>query len=557
MHINVIFNVRALDSVYPSTASSATKGYLEELQAIADKCGKSFQEMLQEELMKISMMKSVSVGEKVIPMTYSEPEEPQYSDGCLKTKEVNAALHSTSTLLLSPDQSELGKSLPVVFPPSPAHQRSKSQSVSDIPTAGVSRFSVNQSPHLTSPSPGLKYQMTTGTSHHSTKESGNETTAMSHTALTMNDINPPVVQRVVVEHVMRASETMSPVHSSVRLRTFSGKIPRPNNELDYDTWRANVDLLLTDPSLSDLHRTRKILDSLFPPATDVIQHIGPQALPSVYLKLLDSIYGSVEDGDELLVKFMATLQDKDERSSTYLNRLQVTLSAVVRRGGVAESERDRYLLKQFCRGCWQNELITDLQLEQKTKEKIIPSFSDLVLLIRTEEDKQAAKDRRMRQHLGLQKQSAPVPKLRTASHDETNESELLKKQINETQAQIAAMQTTPSKTKHPSSESSELNTLKRQLAEIQAQVADMRTAAHGTPNENSEAAEIKILKQQLAKLQAQVNAPPVGSHRTVTSACSQESPKKVEVQMQSSTEKRSNNPPLLLFQMWRGRASRS
>lgn len=129
---------------------------------------------------------------------------------------------------------------------------------------------------------------------------------------------------------------------------LEGKVPRPNSELDFDTWRANVDLFLTDPSMSDLHRMRKILDSLLPPATDVIKHVSPQALTSVYLQLLVSVYGSVEDGDELLAKFMGTLQDNDEKPSGYLNHLQVALSTVVRRGGIAESERSCYLLKQFC-----------------------------------------------------------------------------------------------------------------------------------------------------------------------------------------------------------------
>ena len=156
----------------------------------------------------------------------------------------------------------------------------------------------------------------------SIQASGNgDSAAVTHSVLTMSDVNPPAVQRVVVEHVMRANEAMCSMHSSTRLRPFSGKFPRPNNELDFDTWRANVDLFLTDPSMSDLHRTRKILDSLLPPATDVIKHVSPQALPSVYLQLLDSLYGSVEDGDELLAKFMGTLKNNDEKSSDYLNRL--------------------------------------------------------------------------------------------------------------------------------------------------------------------------------------------------------------------------------------------
>ncbi len=48
------FNVCALSSVYHQVASdSATKGYLEELQAVANASGKSIEEVLQEELKKM------------------------------------------------------------------------------------------------------------------------------------------------------------------------------------------------------------------------------------------------------------------------------------------------------------------------------------------------------------------------------------------------------------------------------------------------------------------------------------------------------------------------
>ena len=129
-----------------------------------------------------------------------------------------------------------------------------------------------------------------------------------------------------------------------------------------------------------------------------------------------------------------------------------------------------------------------------------------------------------------------------APEEEITETELLKKQINEMQAQVAVMQTpTPRKAKHPGPETSELNTLKRQLAAIQAQVAEMRTAVHEANSESPEAAEIKILKQQLARL---------SGHQTMTSASSRESPRKSEhsssgkqVYRQSSTEKPTTNRP--------------
>lgn len=173
-------------------------------------------------------------------------------------------------------------------------------------------------------------------------------------------LNPPEVQRLVVEHVVRSSEVVAQGQVQPRLRVFSGKCPRPGNEVDYDIWRSSVELILKDPSLSDLHASRRILDSLLPPAADVTKHLNPESPPSAYLQLLDSAFGAVEDGDELLAKFMNTLQDAGERPSTYLYRLQSALRATVKRDGIIPEEADRHLLKQFCRGCWDNDLIAEL-----------------------------------------------------------------------------------------------------------------------------------------------------------------------------------------------------
>lgn len=215
-------------------------------------------------------------------------------------------------------------------------------------------------------------------------------------------LNPPEVQKFIVEHVVRSGEVAAQGPVQSRLRVFSGKCPRSGNEVDYETWRSSVELVLKDPGLSDLHVSRKIVDSLLPPAADVIKHLSPEAPSSAYLQLLDSAFGIVEDGDELLARFMNTLQDAGEKPSAYLYRLQTALRATIKRGGITPLEADRHLLKQFCRGCWDNELITDLQLEQKRNRP--PSFAQFLLMLRTEEDKHTAKVTRMKQHLGSSKQ---------------------------------------------------------------------------------------------------------------------------------------------------------
>ncbi|KAK3505584.1 hypothetical protein QTP70_005014, partial [Hemibagrus guttatus] len=216
------------------------------------------------------------------------------------------------------------------------------------------------------------------------------------------NVNPPEVQRVVVEHIVKSEEASSHMHTPSKLRFFSGRFPRPGNEMDYETWHSSVELMLRDPAVSDLVRSRRILDSLLPPAADIVKTLGSHASPRDYLDLLDSAFGTVEDGDELFARFLNTLQNTGEKPSQYLQRLQGTLMRAVRRGGVPTVEADRHLLRQFCRGCWDNVLISEFQLEQKKDDP--PTFAELLLLLRTVEDKQSAKESRMKKHLGMSKQ---------------------------------------------------------------------------------------------------------------------------------------------------------
>jgi len=180
---------------------------------------------------------------------------------------------------------------------------------------------------------------------------------------------------------VRNEDSALQVHTSLRLRPFSGRSPRSNNEVDYETWRSNVELLLKDTTQSDLYKSRKLLESLLSPAIDIVKHLTPE--------------------DDLFAKYLSTMQDNGEKSSAYLQRLQVMLNTTLRRGGVNASDLDRHLLRQFVRGCWDNTLIAELQLEQKKQKP--PTFAELLLLLRTAEDKCTSKASLMKQHLNISK----------------------------------------------------------------------------------------------------------------------------------------------------------
>lgn len=300
--------------------------------------------------------------------------------------------------------------------------------------------------------------------------------------LSPSELNPPEVQKIVVEHIVKSGDRPPHSHSTLKLRSFSGKIPRPYSKVDYDTWRSHVDLIMKDVSVSDLDKTRKILESLLVPASDVVRHLGPDAPLMAYLKLLDSAFATVEDGEELFVRFMSTFQDSGEKPSTYLQRLQVALGNAVRRGGVPALDGDKHLLRQFCRGCWDNVLLADLHLEHKKQNP--PSFAELLMLLRTEEDRQEAKVMRMKQHLGTTKQ-------RAASHMQTVCN------CGETQAE---------------SDAGSIHELRKQVADLESQLTSlMKKKKTASPNQEK----VKVTEKQ--KPDHATTATNLPSHRSANS----------------------------------------
>ncbi|XP_036004458.1 zinc finger CCHC domain-containing protein 12-like [Fundulus heteroclitus] len=380
---DVTYHIRALANVYTPVASkTATQTYLSELKDIAKLTGKDFAAVLREELSLIS---------ETVDLDHSETQDEDTEQS-------------------SPDTPE-------------QHAPEYAAQVSPLPSTALQQHVQHHRSPPSTPSKGK-----------------------TQPALKLSDVNPPDIQKVIVEHIVRNEDSALQVHTPLRLRPFSGRVPRPNSEVDYETWRSNVELLLKDITQSDPYKSRKLLESLLSPAIDIVKHLTPDSPLSAYLEILDSAFGTVEDGDDLFAKYLNTMQDNGEKPSAYLQRLQVALSTTLRRGGVTASDLDRHLLRQFVRGCWDNILIAELQLEQKKQNP--PSFAELLLLLRTAEDKRSSKASRMKQHFNVSKprvsshyqgvymqgeencsSSQPAPDHRSEIQD-------LKKQIADLQSQL-------------------------------------------------------------------------------------------------------------------------
>ncbi len=59
------------------------------------------------------------------------------------------------------------------------------------------------------------------------------TVPVSSSHMDENIFNPPQIQKMIVEHVVLNESTTSP-STQTTIRTFSGRVPKPNGEVDQD-----------------------------------------------------------------------------------------------------------------------------------------------------------------------------------------------------------------------------------------------------------------------------------------------------------------------------------
>jgi hypothetical protein len=198
-----------------------------------------------------------------------------------------------------------------------------------------------------------------------------------------------------------SAEAAAPANSTViveahtsmrRLRNFSGKKPTPSGEVDFGTWRLAALQIIDDRSVKEKEKKRMIQYSLLRPALDVVRELADASSKTVF-DVLDAAFGVCVDGAELFVKFLSTYQNEKEDPSGYLQRLYINLLEVVDYGGLAKADMAGTLLKQFVRGCREEELLMRLRVEDLDPP---PSFSELLLLVRKEEARRTDKKSRLK-----------------------------------------------------------------------------------------------------------------------------------------------------------------
>uniref|UniRef100_A0A8C5PZ71 Paraneoplastic antigen Ma-like C-terminal domain-containing protein n=1 Tax=Leptobrachium leishanense TaxID=445787 RepID=A0A8C5PZ71_9ANUR len=167
---------------------------------------------------------------------------------------------------------------------------------------------------------------------------------------------------------MAQNSAASPNYGYRKLRFYSGKVPVPTGEEDFETWIDQAVQAVEEWEVADTVKRQRLIESLRGPASDAA------LLWSIeYLEALQEIFGGVEDCAELIHKFSHTYQKEGEELSTY----------VILKGGMESSHASKALMDQIFKGALPLYPIM-LKFQTRYQSKRL-TYSKLVKAIREEE----------------------------------------------------------------------------------------------------------------------------------------------------------------------------
>nr|XP_048715732.1 uncharacterized protein LOC125640603 [Caretta caretta] len=187
-----------------------------------------------------------------------------------------------------------------------------------------------------------------------------------------------------VKALGQALEKVVPPHPESspyrKLRLFSGgPTPVPGEEA-FESWLEHTTEMLQEWAVPDAEKRRRLVECLRGPALDVIRTLklsNPGVKVKDCLEALDHAFGRTEGSEDVYCKFLNARQQKEEKVSAYIQRLEKLLQRAIMRGAVAVEQMDRTRLAQIVRGIqYQNPILLHLRLRERQDNP--PGYSRLI-----------------------------------------------------------------------------------------------------------------------------------------------------------------------------------
>ncbi len=178
-----------------------------------------------------------------------------------------------------------------------------------------------------------------------------------------------------------------------RHRLFSGLLPTPCGEEQFDNWLEQAQLMVEESECADKEKRRRLMESLKGPALEIVKSArvtDPEISAAKCLESLENAFGTAESGEDLYFAFRMMRQQPTEKLSEFLRRLEQLLVKAVQQGGISATEMDRARQQQVLRGAIASDLmLVNLRLRERRERP--PTFLQLLKEVRSEEEYKASR----------------------------------------------------------------------------------------------------------------------------------------------------------------------
>ncbi|KAK0135440.1 Paraneoplastic antigen Ma3 [Merluccius polli] len=260
-----------------------------------------------------------------------------------------------------------------------------------------------------------------------------------------------------------------------RLRIFSGTLPIPAGEEQFEHWIEQAWLMVEECDCSVKEKRRRLMESLKGPALEIVKAArasNPDVSPEQCLEAVEHVFGTAESGDDLYFAFRSMQQQSGEKLSDFLRRLEGSLDKVIKKGGVLLDRVDKVRLEQLLRGAVASvNLSVNLRLRERRDKP--PTFLQLLKELRTEEEYEASRKRL----------NPAVQSVHIKPEIDVKQAEIqgLRAELKELKALVAAVVTRPDQAMFEHVETTPFN-----------------ASLHSEPGSDSE---LKALRKQMKRLQ--------------------------------------------------------
>ncbi|KAM4818445.1 zinc finger CCHC domain-containing protein 18 isoform 1-T2 [Thomomys bottae] len=177
------------------------------------------------------------------------------------------------------------------------------------------------------------------------------------------------------------------------VKMFSGKVAPAQGEETFENWLAQVNGILPDWNIPEEQKLNLLMKTLRGPAREVmrlLQAANPSLSVTDFLRAMKLVFGESESSMPAHGTFFNTLQAQGEKASLYVIRLEVQLQNAMQTGVLAERDANQTRLHQLLVGAdlsrnLRNRFKHLLRMYANEQERL-PSFLDVIRMIREEED---------------------------------------------------------------------------------------------------------------------------------------------------------------------------